>query len=55
MFDMLGRLVYTDFIPSNGSGTGQVDIELSDLASGIYSVGIRANDRMATQQMLIAR
>ena len=55
VFDMLGRLVYTDFIPSNGSGTGQVDIELSDLASGIYSVGIRANDRMATQQILIAR
>ena len=55
IYDMLGRLVYSDFIPSDGSGMGVADIDISNLSVGIYSVGIRANDRLVAEQMLIAR
>jgi len=55
VYDMLGRLVYSEFIPSDGSGTGVAEIDISNLSVGIYSVGIRANDRLVAEQMLIAR
>ncbi len=55
VYDMLGRLMYTDFIPSDGSGMGTAVIDISNLSSGVYSVGFRANDRLAAEQMLIAR
>jgi len=55
VYDMLGRLVYSEFIPSDGSGMGVAEIDISNLSVGIYSVGIRANDRLVAEQMLIAR
>ncbi len=54
-YNSLGQLVYRRFVPSNGSGSGVVDVDLGNLSAGVYHVGIRANDLLDTESFIIAR
>ena len=54
-YNVLGQLVYLETISSDIALSGNIDIDLTNLASGLYHVGIRANDLLATIPYLIIR
>jgi len=55
IYSVKGELVYSAYMGNQSAGDYKYEINTNDLANGIYSVQLRANDKNFTRKLIISK